>query len=476
MPTVLQHIAFGVGGENTEPSKPVSSEKLINMFLHPNRNGAKHPYTVYRYPGLNIFRNFTAIAGADATIRGMHPYKQGLVVVAGTKVYYLKKTGAIPTFLGSTTHSKSPCIMAEHDDGIVICSGSDAYLATETTLAELSDTINAEVSTCTVLDSYVVFSDVGTNVFRVSQPGDALSYDPTEFSTADAYADNIVRVFAINRELWILKERSYEIFTNTGNLDFPFQRITSAAYQRGCVGKYACAQHQGTLFFVGNDFRMYMSQGYQVVPISTYAIDNVLRSDGAITSCHMSAVQYLSHVWLILHTPNNTLVYDVATNVWFRLESSPTTHTFTHGHIHAQLGDRIFSADQTLPMVYEYDDNTFDYAGSTCVCACVSAPVFGSGARMAMYDLRVFFESGTTLIGDNTQGTQPKAMLQMSDDGGRTFGHEIWTSIHPMGAYGKEARFTRLGQFKERCLKLSVSDPIRIAISGAVCKIAGGAV
>jgi hypothetical protein len=93
-----------------------------------------------------------------------------------------------------------------------------------------------------------------------------------------------------------------------------------------------------------------------------------------------------------------------------------------------------------------------------------------------MYDLRVFFESGTTLIGDNTQGTQPKAMLQMSDDGGRTFGHEIWTSIHPMGAYGKEARFTRLGQFKERCLKLSVSDPIRIAISGAVCKIAGGAV
>jgi hypothetical protein len=61
-------------------------------------------------------------------------------------------------------------------------------------------------------------------------------------------------------------------------------------------------------------------------------------------------------------------------------------------------------------------------------------------------------------------------MLRWSNDGGRTWGNELWREIGAMGETGTRAIWRRLGdtdKLRDRVYELSGSDPVRIVITGA---------
>jgi hypothetical protein len=86
---------------------------------------------------------------------------------------------------------------------------------------------------------------------------------------------------------------------------------------------------------------------------------------------------------------------------------------------------------------------------------------------MARFELQV--ESGAGLI--SGQGSDPQVMLDWSDDGGKTFSNEHWTGLGAIGDFLKRAIFNRLGQFRTRTLRIRISDPIKIAITGAAAAL-----
>jgi hypothetical protein len=67
-------------------------------------------------------------------------------------------------------------------------------------------------------------------------------------------------------------------------------------------------------------------------------------------------------------------------------------------------------------------------------------------------------------------GYDPQVMLRWSDDGGHTWSNEHWTSLGPIGAYGRRTFWRRLGmtlKLRDRVYELSGTDPVKIAITGA---------
>ena len=65
------------------------------------------------------------------------------------------------------------------------------------------------------------------------------------------------------------------------------------------------------------------------------------------------------------------------------------------------------------------------------------------------------------------QGENPMAMLQLSGDGGKTWGAEMWRSAGALGKYLTRLIWNRLGTARRRVFRLVVSDPVPWRVTAA---------
>ena len=59
------------------------------------------------------------------------------------------------------------------------------------------------------------------------------------------------------------------------------------------------------------------------------------------------------------------------------------------------------------------------------------------------------------------QGSNPQVMLQVSRDGGKTWGAELWRTLGAIGQYRTRANWLRLGRSRDWVMKFRVTDPVK---------------
>lgn len=64
-------------------------------------------------------------------------------------------------------------------------------------------------------------------------------------------------------------------------------------------------------------------------------------------------------------------------------------------------------------------------------------------------------------------GSDPQIMLQVSKDGGHTWGNELWRSLGAQGQYSRRVTWKRLGIAKDWVFRFRVSDPVKVVIMNA---------
>ena len=90
---------------------------------------------------------------------------------------------------------------------------------------------------------------------------------------------------------------------------------------------------------------------------------------------------------------------------------------------------------------------------------------------MSRFELDI--ESGVGLT--SGQGSDPQVMLDWSDDGGFKFGPlQPWRSAGKIGRYKARLRWRRMGRFRERVLRVQISDPVKRAIIAAHAELKPG--
>ena len=82
-----------------------------------------------------------------------------------------------------------------------------------------------------------------------------------------------------------------------------------------------------------------------------------------------------------------------------------------------------------------------------------------------MYRFELDVNTGTGAV--SGQGNNPQAMLQISRDGGKTYGYEWWAKIGAIGKYTTGVVWRRLGKAREPVFKVTISDPIQDVWIGA---------
>lgn len=444
----LQRIQFAAHSYQDE-SPPVSCQRLVNLYLGPQPADAKSSRVLYGTPGLSLF----ATCGSGP-IRGMHGMGDTLYVVSGTELYRVNSAGAA-TLAGTITGIRHVA-MADNGSQVAIVSDNDCFYASET------DTGTLSVNNCIGVayqDGYGLFAERNTQKFFISALNDFTTFDGTDFTLVNAYPDLNKGILNLNRETWVFQERSIQTYYNSGNPDFPFTRNAAGVIRRGCLAPRTVAEHQGSALWLGDDKRVYRSQGYQPIAISTAPIDRAIQGyaapDGAV-----GFVYSLKHAFYVLTFREATWVCNLDTGLWHEQQSDGLD--YWRATTYASHFGKHLAGDAINGKVYTLDLDTYTDAGDTIRRIATSPPIHAGRKRAFMSQVQLDIETGVGL--NSGQGSDPQVMLQWTNDSGRTWSNELWRSAGAQGQYSKRVKWDRLGSFRDRSLRVQISDPVKVAI------------
>ena len=354
-----------LGSSYVTRSVNAADNRMINLFPELVPEGGKEPAFLTRAPGLRLLAN----VGAGA-VRGMNVYGGYLYVVSGRNLYKVD-TSYNFTLLGVVTDGTDQVSMANDGNHLFIaCNGpSYIYNAATNAFAQITDPDFPGALTVSYLDGYFVFIEPDSQKVWVTDLLDPTSIDPLNFASAEGDPDGLVSSIVDHSEVWLFGTNSVEVWYNSGNTDFPLQRIQGAFNEIGCAATFSVAKLDNGLFWLGADARgqgiIYRAQGYTGVRISTHAVEWQIQQYERIDDAIAYTYQQDGHSFYVITFPtaNKTWVYDVATQSWHEragwLNSEFTRH---RGNCQAAFNGEVIIGDYQNGYIYAFDMNVYtDY-------------------------------------------------------------------------------------------------------------------
>lgn len=313
------------------------------------------------------------------------------------------------------------------------------------------------------LDGYFIFVDPQTDQFYISGIDNAASLNALDFSSADTAPDNVVTHRVFKRELVLFGTRTTEIWINSGAPDFPLARYNSTPIEVGIVGKRAAVKAADSLFFIGQTEGgarfVYEMQGHQPVRISHKGVEEALALSTDIASASMWTYLEPGHEFVGINAPGmeTTWVFDASTRQWHERGAwvdgawtqFPMDYVTHYGASHyAGHGSTFYrlSADvQTLPVGLMKCERTWPHLIHPSM-----KPVSYSCLELAC-----------------STGNGQTLTLEISNDGGSTFGAPLQKSLGATGQRMKRIRWMGLGSSRDRVFRLSVTPTVPVNLHAA---------
>ncbi len=440
-----------------------SSERAVNCYTEKAPETAKTPLTLIGTPGLKLFGTI-----GDGPIRASHSMGGVWFVVSGADLYSVDPAGT-GTLIGSLSAGSNDYQMANNladPQQLFIRAGNFGWIYDGTTLAQITDADFPGATWVTYADTYFLYGDpTGNGRWGLSASLDGTSYDALDFATAEASSDVLVAGVVDHRDLWLMGEKTIEVWWDSGNADFPYERSPQAFMERGCKAKKSVAQDDNTVFWLGDDLIVYQALAYVPTRISTHAVETAIAGYSNTSTAEAFFYTQNGHKFYVLTFAEGTWVFDAATGLWHERQSFglPRWRASTYINIY----DKHLVGDFQNGKVYELDPDTYDEDGVTIQRRIISPVLSVEARRTTMPHLYLDFATGVGLT--TGQGSDPQVMLRWSDDGGDTWSNEHWRSLGKTGAKKTRVHWNRLGQFgdKGRIFELTKSDPVEFSLLGA---------
>lgn len=442
-----------------------SAQRMVNLYPEQDPDGR---ITLYGTPGLRLFATL-----GTGPVRGLCVADNTLYAVSGASVYRVD-AGGTATLMGSIGTASGIVSMSNNGQQIQIVDGSPSgYLITlaSNTLSKITDPDFPGGVKNAFLDGFTLFNQPGTGKFWATSAYGAGLIDPLDFATAEGAPDPLVSLLVDHREIWLLGSESIEVWYNAGNPDFPFERISGAFLEHGCAAAHSVEKIDNTVFWLGRDDKgkgmVWRAEGYSPRRISTHEIETKISNYSRIDDAVSWTYQQDGHSFYVLSFPTEdvTWCYDASTGKWHERASFDNGEFRRHRvSTHAMFNGQHIGGDWENGRLYVLDMGIYTDNGAALVREIIT-PHFRSGKRAFYGELEVGIESGVGLT--TGHGSDPKISLSISDDGGRTWGSWRTTPIGKLGTYLTRAVFRRLGSGYQKSFKLRISDPVKVAITGA---------
>lgn len=331
-------------------------------------------------------------------------------------------------------------------------------------------------------DGYGVYVKQESDRWYISKLDDFSEVNALDYAVANAWPDDLVAAISIREELWLIGRQTAEVWYDTGASLFPFERRTGLIVKYGCDAPYTVTvADNNILFWLGRNeegARVVIAlEGYEAKVISTEAINAEMMEYEDVRDAIAFSHQWQGHMFytIIFPTADRCWCFDMTTQAWHERRSriyNELPHTneyrqarwrancFAYYKNHHLVGDFV-SGD-----IFNLSASTYTENGTPIICERITKVAQSNLDRLFCDSLQVDMQAGTGLTVD--QGSDPQVMLQVSRDGGMTWGNELWRSSGKIGEYTHRAKWNHLGSGRSFVFKLKTSDPVYRVVLGAV--------
>lgn len=431
----------------------VHGERVKNWYAERNRKGSSNPVTLYPTPGTVAW----ATVGTGV-IRGMKKMGGDLYVVVGSECYAIdadKQATKVANISGSR-----PVHMETDGTHVAILTDVAAYAVNRNEAVTLSLTFLGGVA---YQDGITAFVEKESQNIWFSDADDMTTIQGTSLTQKDALADNCVAILMDHRELIIFGETSSEVLWNAGETPVPFVRVPQGFIEHGIKAAHSPAKFGNNAYWLDEDGIVREMANYTPVAISTSGIEQIIDDEPHPEDAKGFIYTQNGHPFYCLMMSTATVCFDIKTRLWH--ERLSTGHTRWIGQHYARFGDKHLVSRYDSNVICELDLSVFTDQGTYIRRVCEFPEVGGGVSELEHSALMLRFKPGVGLT--SGQGSDPKAMLDWSDDGGLTYSNELWAGIGKKGEYKNRCFFNRLGQAHTRRYRVVVTDPVNAILAGA---------
>lgn len=457
-----------VGPSYVERSLPFDAQRTINLYpvIDETKRG-KEITALYGTPGLKNF----AVVGNGPIRASFSSTNDRAFVVSGNTLYELFEDGTSVS-RGVLNSNLSNITIDENSTQLGICDGKDIYIFTYATdiFAQASLPFSPAL-TVTEHDGYFI-ANTSNGQFYVSALNDGLSWAALDFATAESSPDGLVRVISAMGQLCLIGARTTEFWVNTGDLDFPFERVQGARIDAGTNSPNSVLYIDDTLVWLGQNEQgkgiVYRVSGYSPKRISTFPVERIFSKLDDISGLLAYAYQEDGHLFYIITGGDleTSWAFDFATGQWHErayLENSGVYSTHKAATCMFAFGKQLVG-DKNGGIIYEMSLNFLDDDGREIRAQRTFTHINFEGKQFSVSRLQVDFENAV----GNVNAPDPKSWLEISEDGGRSWGNASLSSIGKIGQTKKINSWRRLGITENQMtFRVTISDPVRRAICGA---------
>lgn len=463
-------VQFGTSAYK-DRSLPVASQQLLNMYVAQKPEGAKARVVLQAAPGLKVWTEV-----GDGPIRGMHRLNEQILIVVSGDECYRVNSGGVSEFAGVLNGSGNTAIAGNGTYAIITQNGNSAWVS----LTGFSSfEAGFRVGDLTFQDGYIIASEQNTERFYVSSlsrtdPPPEEIFNLLDFAIANALPDNVVAVENANRNLWVFGKYSTQVYYNSGGFDFPFARIQNGIIYVGALSRELVCSLDDVVFWVGNDYRVYISRGMNPSAVSTDAIENLIEHNLDKNNASSFAYKQYGQTFFVLNFTEASLVYCIESGLWHERQSngySNANQKSWRAAFYADFNNKRLVGGRDTNKLYELDLSRFSDDGQTIQRVFTSEVLHAEVRRMTMGRFILDIETGMSNV---TSQTGSQIMLQWSDDGGKTYSNEHWRSVGKTGEYIHRVTWNNLGSFRSRIMRIMFSDAIPITAISAWAEIEPG--
>jgi hypothetical protein len=437
--------------------------QLINGYAEKRGPDAKAPLSVVPCDGIVEIDN-----EATGPIRGMI-YLEDL-----EKLYHVHSSSCFKTtYDGSTfttvrigtvpgidqvqlarNQNASPQISVQSASGVQFISSDSLSYSADVDFP--TDVVTAENA-----NNYQLYGKADRTWF-ISSVNEAKTIDPLDFSTFEQKAGKLVRIVEHAGEVFGFCSSWFEPWRKTTDPDFPFSPM--GARDVGLGAKNSVVRCDNSLLWIGHDGVVYRLNNYDPLRISTHSVERLISADTSISDAIGFSWSHDGHAFANFTGSNYSRCYDAATGVWHSRESYG--YSKWRARYSTRAFDRVIVGDSLTGKIGYLDKDTYTEFGEPMVWGVDSPPlhVFPNGGVVSALHLDLATGYGTL----SGQGSDPKIMLQVSTDGGNTFGQYRELSLGVRGKYATRVTARNLGQFgpKGIVFRLRISDPVARGLVG----------
>lgn len=424
-----------------------NTARLINAYREPMVPGGRSGAVLRAVPGMAAFAEVSAVF-----VRAMSNFDGGIMAIVGENLYRVATDGTV-TLIGDVDATDAIAGLDQSTGYAVAVAGRKFWHWDGVTLATVVPGNVPNPASVAYLGGYVIVSDYGTRVFGWSALADPTTWSGLDFASAEITPDPIIRLIAFKDALYIFKSTGFERWAVTG-LSGPdaFQRIGGAQEEPGLAGYGLIVTFPNGMAFVGSDGRVYV---FGVGPISTPPVEVAIERLGPQ---RMFYYEQRGHGFIcLIFSDAFAWCYDTATGEWHEraqeempwqaratVKVGSTWYAGTDAGKIAQLTDAC--SDFGSPMVRRFISRTLE-----------------TGERFTVSKIETFPRIEGDIQGDG-DASEAKVTLEMSRDGGFTYGNPKDRSVGAVGAYETRLTWRALGQFRKATMQLSISSTTDIPL------------